>query len=73
MVNTSLTMKNIKDGEYQTPNIFGRKRRWRHVECRPGPCAIHRSHYAGGDEVVLKKLRQGICPSCGGNARKLFR
>lgn len=38
--------------------------------CRLGHCREKNSHYSGGDKETMDKLKQGICPVCGGPAVK---
>ena len=41
--------------------------------CRLGYCEKHTSAYAGGNEEVVRKLTEGVCPICGGNLDEPYR
>ena len=38
--------------------------------CRLGRCLTKDSHYKGGDQTVFDKVKNGICPICGGPLAK---
>jgi len=40
--------------------------------CRLGRCVTKGSNYQGGDETVIQKLKDGICPICGGATDKKY-
>ncbi len=40
--------------------------------CRLGYCAKEKSHYQGGDSTVINKLKNGICPICGGATEEKY-
>ena len=40
--------------------------------CRLGYCVKKGSGYQGGNETVFNKLRNGICPICGGATEKKY-
>lgn len=42
------------------------------VPCRLGYCVKKDSHYQGGDDTVRNKLRNGICPICGGPTERKY-
>ena len=42
------------------------------VRCKLGYCAKKNSRYKGGDDSVIDKLREGICPICGGPTEKKY-
>jgi len=44
------------------------------TRCKLGRCATKGSNYSGGNEAVFQKLKNGICPICGGaTEQKYFR
>ncbi len=40
--------------------------------CKLGYCVKKDSHYEGGNTAFLNKLRNGICPICGGVTEKKY-
>lgn len=41
--------------------------------CRLGYCVKKDTHYQGGDDTVILKLRNGVCPICGGATEEKYR
>jgi len=40
--------------------------------CRLGSCLTKNTHYQGGDATVMAKLKDGICPICGGPTERKY-
>ena len=40
--------------------------------CKLGYCVKKNSHYQGGDTTVINKLKNGLCPICGGATERKY-